>query len=197
MKIPTLDEPQRYQGLYVYDFGEWTAVGYTADEIAVLLESEQYRGGKVYRIVRISPDGQFELKGVSAERFQAESGTFFNRDDRATAEADFEHLRALGQEGSLPCRAVLHLADRGELEGVYRYVTALIYPAEYDEDVARWLIDRQYAGGDLAEGGISHVSNYYAQEKTVLAQEQLWSQSAQPSRMPDEIFATVREAVQR
>ena len=47
MKLPQLTDPDRYEGLYVFDFGEQCAVGYTASEIAVLLESERYRNGKV------------------------------------------------------------------------------------------------------------------------------------------------------
>ena len=41
MKLPELSSPARYQGLYVFDFGEWTAVGYTAEEIAALLETSE------------------------------------------------------------------------------------------------------------------------------------------------------------
>ena len=43
MTIPSLEQPERYSGLYVFDFGQWTAVGYTADEVERLLESEAYR----------------------------------------------------------------------------------------------------------------------------------------------------------
>ena len=48
MKLPRVENTPKYQGLYVYDFGDWTAVGYTAGEIAILVESERYRGGKAY-----------------------------------------------------------------------------------------------------------------------------------------------------
>ena len=197
MNLPALDEPQRYRGLYVYDGGAWTAVGYTAEEIAVLLESEEYRGGKVYKIVRAAPDGQMELKGVALTRFQLESGMLFGRSGLESARADFETLRDLGAQRGAPCRAFIHLADRGEVPDVARYVTALIYPAEYEDEIARWLLDANYAGGDLAEGGPSHVSNYYADQSTILQRAQLWSQPAIPSRSPEEVFQTVRRAVQR
>ena len=61
MKMPELTSADKYAGLYVFDFGEQAAVGYTAEEIAVLLESEKYRTGKVYRIHRALPDGTMEL----------------------------------------------------------------------------------------------------------------------------------------
>ena len=73
MKLPELQNPEKYAGLYVFDFGgDQVAVGYTADEVAVLLESEKYQEGKVYRIHRALPDGTFELAGVSRRRFEAE-----------------------------------------------------------------------------------------------------------------------------
>jgi hypothetical protein len=197
MKLPQLQQADRYRGLYVFDFGEWTAVGYTADEIALLLESEAYRAGKVYKIVRAMPDGQMELRGVSAARFQLESGTLFNRDDRDVAEADFDELVRLADARAVPCRAFVQLAERGPQAGVARYVTALVYPAEYEDEMAHWLDEVRFGGGDLAEAGPSHVSNYCATEKTILQRQQLWSQPAITSRSPDEVLATVRQAVQR
>jgi hypothetical protein len=195
MKLPALERPQQYQGLFVFDFGDWTAVGYTAEEIAVLLESEPYADGKVYRIVRARPDGQLELKGVAATRFQSEAGMLFERATLDAARADFAGLKELAADGG-PCRAKLQLADRGEAYGPKRYVTALIYPAEYDEDVARWLLDAEYAGGDTVEGGISPVSNYYETEKVFIERAQLWSH-ATSSRSAEEVLRTVRQAIQR
>lgn len=196
MNIPTVNEPERLRGLYMYDFGEWTAVGYTAEEIAILLESETYGDGKVYKIHNVSPDGRFELRGVSAERFKAESGVFFYRDDLDAAREDFDTLVAAVEKTPPPCRAFLHLADRGDV-GRTRYVTALIYPAEYEDEIGRWLVKLDYAGGDIAEGGPSHVSNYYSEEKTLLERRQLWTSTATQSRTPDEVLSNVRTAVQR
>jgi hypothetical protein len=197
MKLPDLEKPDRYCGLYVFDFGDWTAVGYTAEEIALLLESDQYRDGKVYKIVRANPDGTLELRGVSGTRFRAESGLFFNRAALNTARADFAELRRLASTEPPPCRASLQLAERPPAGAVARYVTALIYPAEYEDELGRWLLDANYQGGDLAEGGISHVTNYYAEAPRILERAQLWSRSAIPSRSADEVFASLRRAVQR
>jgi hypothetical protein len=197
MKLPGLEQPQRYRGLYVFDFGEWTAVGYTAEEVAVLLEHEVYRDGKVYKIVRAAPNGQMELHGVAAQRFQLESGLFFGRDNLPAAQADFAELVRLGQAQGAPCRAFVHLADRGAHAGTARYVTALIYPAEYEDEMAQWLNAAGYHGGDLAEGGSSHVSNYHATEKTILQRQQLWNHPATQSRSADEVLSSVRRAVQR
>lgn len=197
MKLPSMDQPQRYGGLYVFDFGPWAAVGYTAEEVAVLVESEAYQHGKAYKIVRATPDGRIELRGVAPERFRLESGLFFNRDDLEAAQADFAELKRLGDARGAPCRAFLHLADRGAQVERARYVTALIYPAEYEDEMGGWLRAAKYGGGDLAEGGTSHVSNYYAEAKTILEREQLWSQPAIPSRDADAVLSSVRRAVQR
>ena len=197
--LPALEEPTRYRGLYVFDFGEWAAVGYTAEEVAILLDSERYTGGKVYKIHRAAPDGQIELRGVAPTRFQLESGLMFNRAERAAAVEDFNALRALANRVAAPCRAFVHLIDRGadaEPASV-RYVTALIYPAEYEDEIARWLLAESYQGGDTVEGGPSHVTNYYEDAATILQRDQLWSRPAVAPRPADEVLACVHEAIQR
>ena len=196
MKLPTLEQPDRFEGLYIYDFGEWTAVGYTAEEIEVLLEDPRYRGGKVYKIHHARPDGTLEIKGVPPERFLLESGMFFFRRRREDAAADFAELKRLAAESPPPGRAYLHLADT-QTEGPGRYVTALIYPAEYEEEMGRWLLELDYHGGDWVEGGPSCVTNYQELDKQVLERQQLWSRSAVPTRSPEEVLANVRRAVQR
>ncbi len=197
LKLPPLADPQRYRGLYVYDFGEWTAVGYTADEVAVLLESEAYRGGKVYRIHRASPDGRMELQALSTGQFGLESGLFFYRDERSAAELDFRVLCRLADQTPPPCPLSVQVAQRAGAVERGRFVTAVFYPAEYERDVARWFTAIDYQGGDTAEGGISHVSDYQAQEKTILYRQQLWEHPALSSRSPQEVLASVRRAVQR
>lgn len=198
MKLPRLDEPQHYQGLYIFDFGEWTAVGYTAEEIAVLLDSECYREGKVYRIHRAWPDGRIELRGVSPERFHLESGLLFHRRDAEAARADHDNLARLAQTTPPPCRAYVQLAEfPSDEEQANRYATALIYPAEFDEDIAAWLLEGAYAGGDFVEGGISQVTDFYQLDKRILERTQLWSANSGQSRSAETILSSVRQAVQR
>jgi len=90
MKLPKLDKPDRYKGLYIFDFGDHAAVGFTAEEVAELLESERYGEGKVYKIHRAYPDGRLELKGVPPETFQLESGMIFYATLAETAQGDFK-----------------------------------------------------------------------------------------------------------
>jgi hypothetical protein len=179
MERMRLDELERCAGLYVYDHGDWTAVGQTADEIRSLLESERTRGGRVYRIQRVSPDGSMELRGVAAERFQLESGMFFNRRELWEARTDFEALRRAVERIAPPCRAFVHLAERTGGEAEWRYVTALVYPAECEDDIASWLTALDYQGGELIDAGISHVTQYYAEPHRVVDRLQLMRRPAE------------------
>ncbi len=194
MKLPELESPDRYTGLYVFDFGDQTAVGYTADEIAVLLESDEYKDGKVYRIHRALPDGTMELQGVARETFLKEDGLFFYRRNRDAARSDFDELARLAEETPPPCRMKVHLAEIAETG--YDLCTALIFPAECTHDVADWLNRIGYEGGDMVEGGPSQVTDYYAAGAVVSDRRQLWPAASQ-SRPAEEVLATTHLAVQR
>lgn len=169
-------------GRFIYDFGGSKRYGCTAEDIAVWLEDPAQRGGTIYRIHRAYPDGRMEIKGVSADRRLLESGLFFYRESKGEAQLDFEKLTNTASGGP-PCRCFVHLADRAG-QSASRYVTALIYPSEFEDDMADWLLKRDFAGGDWVEGGISHVTNYYDEEKTVLQRAQLWRAGTQVQSQP-------------
>ncbi len=194
MKLPALSSPEWYSGLYVFDFGHQVAVGYTADEIAVLLESERFADGKVYRIHRALPDGTLELKGVAPATFQREDGFLFYRADSAAAAADFRTLAERADGTPPPCRAKVHLA---RIAGAsYPELTALIFPAEYAHDMAGWLDRIGFDGGDFVEGGPSQVTGYAESGATVLERAQLWP-TGNMTRSAEEVLASVDQAVQR
>jgi len=194
MRIPELDTPDKYTGLYVFTFGDQTAVGYTADEIAVLLESKEYADGKVYRIHRAMPDGTMELQGVPRETFFKEDGLFFYRGSLDAARTDFAELARLAKETPPPCRMKLHLAEIPA--AAHRTCTAVVFPAECTHDVAAWLNRIGYEGGDVVEGGPSQVTDYYAAGATVVEKRQLWP-AASDSRPAEEVLAKTHLAVQR
>jgi len=194
MKLPELQSPERYAGLYVFDFGDQVAVGYTADEIAVLLESEKYAQGKVYRIHRAAPDGTMELQGVPPETFKIEDGIFFYRTDPDKAAADFDTLCRIAKKTPPPCRMKAQRAKL-ETEGP-QHATAVIFPAEFTHDVAAWLEKVGFEGGDTVEGGPSTVTTYYDAGPTVEKREQFWPADS-ISRPADEVLATTHLAVQR
>jgi hypothetical protein len=193
MKLPKLEKPNRYEGLYVFDFGDHAGVGFTAQEVAELLDSERYSEGKVYKIHRAHPDGRLELKGVPAQRFQWEAGMFFYAKDEATARADFQRLVNLAIPTLPPCRAKVHVAKYDE----DRYVVALIYPAEHDEEISSWLLETGYRTSGPAEGGVEATERYYRDNPEILDQHQLFGTSEEISRTGDELLRSVAVAVQR
>jgi len=193
MKLPKLEKPDRYEGLYVFDFGDHAGVGFTADEVAELLDSERYREGKVYRIHRAHPDGRMELQGVPAARFQLEAGMLFYADDEATARADFARLTDRANRSAPPCRAKVHLARYAE----DRYTVALIYPAEYDDQISFWLLEGNYRTRGPAEGGVGAIERYYRDAPEILDRRQLLGEGAYTSRTGEELLGSVALAVQR
>lgn len=193
MKLPKLAKPDRYVGLYVFDFGDHTGVGFTAQEVAELLESERYRGGKVYKIYKAYPDGKLELKGRPVGTFSLEAGMFFYASDQDAAADDFKRLVDLAITTGAPCRAKVHLAKYSE----DKFAVTLIYPAEYDDEVSRWLIDGKYKTAGAAEGGVEAVQRYYDDKPQILDRHQLFAGSEDISRTGEELLDSLKLAVQR
>lgn len=193
MKLPILQKPDKYVGLYIFDFGDHTGVGFTAQEVAELLESEKYKDGKVYKIHKAWPDGRLELKGVPARIFQLEAGMFFYTDTFDSANKQFKQLVNLAVRSSPPCRAKVHLAEYSDDE----YVVTLIYPAEFDDEVSSWLLQGGYKTTGAAEGGIEAVRRYYDHRPQIIDRHQLFAKSAFTSRTGRELLAGVKLAVQR
>jgi hypothetical protein len=193
MKLPELKNSEKYVGLYVFDFGDHCGVGFTAEEIAELFESEKYKNCKAYKIHKAYPDGKLELKGMPAEIFQLEAGMFFYSNDLERARQDFKGLVNLAIKTAPPCRAKVHLAKYSE----EKLVTALIYPAEYDDEISAWLLDGGYKTAGAAEGGLEAVQRYYDYKPQILDRHQLFGKSFFESRSGQELLAAVKLAVQR
>jgi hypothetical protein len=193
MELPKLQNSEKYVGLYVFDFGDHTGVGFTAEEVAELLESEKHKHSKVYKIHKAYPDGRIELKGVRAEIFQLEMGMFFYSGDLETTTADFKALVNLAVGSTPPCRAKVHLAKYSN----DKFAVAIIYPAEYDDQMSSWLLDGGYKTSGAAEGGIEAVQRYYDTKPQVLDRHQLFGRPALESRTGEELLARLKLAVQR
>ncbi len=193
MELPKLEKPDSYVGLYIFDFGDHTGVGFTAQEVAELLESDKYRHGKVYKIHKAYPDGRLEIKGVSAQTFNLEAGMFFYSSDEETARRDFKHLVDLAAGSVPPCRAKVHLARCGDQS----FVVALIYPAECDDEMSSWLSAGDYRTSGAAEGGINAVQRYYDRQPEILDRHQLFGKSELESRTGEQLQASAKLAIQR
>jgi hypothetical protein len=193
MKLPKLQKPDSYVGLYVVDFGDNTGVGFTAQEVAELFESERYKDCKAYKIHSAYPDGKLELKGVRRVLFQLVGGMFFFSADSETARDNYKRLVKLGIETNLPCKAIVHLAKYSD----DRFAVALIYPAEYDDEISGWLLEHKYKTSGTVEGGIIAVTRYYDAKPEILERHQLWGRSSVESRTGEELLASTKIAVQR
>ncbi len=192
MKLPQTPTPEKYVGLYVIDFGTQCAMGYTAEEAAALLETEEYAQSKVYKIYRAYPDGRMELQAVTPQRFQLESGMFFHCRDEKSGQEEYRQLLRWAQEQAPPCRAKLQLAR--EADGL---LLVLIYPAEYEQEIGRWLGASGFQGGGPVDAGISQVSRYYPRNLEMVQREQLWPAESLRARDLDELRACVGMELQR
>lgn len=193
MKLPKVENADRYVGLYIVDFGDSSGVGFTAPEVAELLESEKFGDVTVYKIYNAYPDGRMELKGVSREIFNLESGMFFYAADADEAKSDYKKLVDLAVRINPPGRAKVHHAMCGE--GCY--VTALIYPAEYDDEFSRWLFDGEYKTAGEVHGGISAVGRYYESSPEVIERSQLFGESNFADRSGVELLEATKKVIQR
>lgn len=193
MKLPELKNSDRYVGLYVVDFGDYSSVGFTAQEVAEILESEKFSHCKVYKIHNAYSDGRIELKGIPAEIFQLEIGMFFYENKERSAKSDFKNLVNLAIQNVPPCRAKLHLAKYSD----DKFVTAIIFPAEYNDEISKWMLDIDYKTFASAEGGIEAVQRYYDSKPQILARHQLFSKSELQNRTGTELLANLKLAVQR
>ena len=193
MELPKLEKPDGYVGLYVVDFGDHTAVGFTGQEVAELFESERHKNCKAYKIHRAYPDGQLELKGVRSEIFQLEAGMFFYSADLETAREDYKRLVKVGIETEVPCRAKIHFAKYND----DKFTVAFIYPAEYDEEISGWLLENKYKTAGEVLGGISAVTRYCDEKPEILERHQLWGKSTLQSRTGEELLAATKTAIQR
>lgn len=193
MKLPQIKNLDKYVDLYVVDFGDHSGIGFTADEVAELLESEKFKNIKVYKIYNAYPDGKMELKGVPNEIFQLEAGMFFYQFDQTAAESDFKKLISSAIIAAPPARAKVHLVKYSD----GKFVTALIFPAEYNDEISRWLLDIDYKTAGSAEGGIEAVKRYYADEPEILQRHQLFGQQKFESLTGAELLAATKIAVVR
>lgn len=193
MKLAQLKNSDKYVGLYVVDFGDHGGVGFTAGEVAELLESERFKNIKVYKIYKAYQDGKVELKGIPAEIFQLEMGMFFYSADLIGAERDYKGLVDIAVRMAPPVRAKVHLAKYSD----DKFVTALIYPTEYNEEFSAWLSEADYKTDGPAEGGVEAVKRYYDAEAKIIHKRQLFGESSIEERSGNELLAATKLAVQR
>ncbi len=195
MQLPRLTHPERYVGLFVIDFGDRAAIGYTGEEVAGLLDSPQYRDAKAYRIARAGADGRLELVGVPSGALRQQTGLFFHARSLERAKADYQILHQAAQRHVLPCPAKIALWRLGQ-EAETAFVVALVYASEFDAQVSRWMLDHEISIGEQADGGPGRLKTLQHQAET-LESDELSGSAGVVSRSPEQVLAAVDDPVQR
>lgn len=194
MRLPPLRDPLQYAGLYVFDFGDHVSVGYTADEVRILLDSGRFAAGHAYRVHRALPDGTLELQQVEREALRREDGLLFYRHLVRDARRDFDQLVGLADNDPPPCRALAQLA-KIQTAGP-GYLSALIFPAEAGGRISAWLERIKFEGGDFVRGGSSELECFFGAHPVIIDQRE-WAETRSGSRSAQEVLATTNLAVQR
>lgn len=195
MRLPPIRHPDRYVGLYVYDFGTHTSVGYTASEIQVLRESKAHRGGSAYQIYRVTDSGVYELRGVADERLAVSEAICFLRRDRAAARRDYDALRRAAECSPVPCVVKMQLANVSSFEPPH--VTALLYKASASAVLSGWLSRCGFDGGDRVIGGTDVHDAFVGADAVRIDLCRLAALLDYRDRSPEEVLKAVDQPVQR
>ena len=105
----------------------------------------------------------------------------------------FEKLVEWSAKQACPCRAKLQLAQADD----GRLIIALIYPAEYDQQVGCWLGDGDFRVDGAVDAGCSQVTRYYDSDYQILERRQLLAVGKSRARDLDELLASVDQPLQR
>ncbi len=195
MRIPGVANPERYVGLYVYDFGTHVSIGYTASEVCMLRESPAHRGGTAYEIYRVHETGGFELRGAVDSRLRGREALCFLRGDSQAARRDYDELRRMAKTHRLPCAAELHLARIDSFE--LPHVTAVLYAASATSLMATWLSSIGFAGGDHVIGGVDACAEFLGADRVGIDSCDLPASADCRDRTVDEVLSSVDVPVQR
>jgi hypothetical protein len=118
---------------------------------------------------------------------------FFYLHGLETAQDAYQRLINQAVTSQPPCRAKVHLAKSDESN----YVVALIYPAEFDDEMSMWLEQGSYYTQGQVLGGVGAVESYYEQAPEILKRHQLFGTGSFESRSGDELLVSLKRLVQR
>ena len=195
MKLPFIPEPERYVGLYVYDFGTHVSVGYTAAELCVLRENTAHRRGTAYQIYRVGDAGTIELCGVRDERLTAREAICFLRVEGSDAQRDYDAVCAAAAACPLPCVVQMQLAQLQDFDPPH--VTALSYDASATHIVAGWLSQHAGSPGDQVVAGVDSYGTLMTSEGERLRSCQLPALLDYEDRAVSDVLRSVHEPLQR
>ena len=193
--LPPIHNPQRYGGLYVYDFGDHVSLGYTAAEIRVLRESAAHGGGTAYEIYRVDESGAMELRGVLDDRLTRRESLCLLRHDGADARRDYDALRKASDSEPIGCPVEMQLAKLYAFDPPH--VTALSYISSATSVVAGWLLRHAPNAGDEVACGSDEHARLAASDGVRIASCELRTKTDFGDRSAEEVLAQVDRALQR
>jgi hypothetical protein len=182
-------------GLFVYDFGDHVSVGYTAEEINVLLASPEHSGGTAYRIHRVDEAARIELEAMPTGRIDRPEAMAFASAQRSVAQGDFETLRTAGEATPLPCPVELTMARLNDPH--LPFAVMLSYPAYASSLLSKWLLDISFSGGEDATGGVGALERFQAASTGTILHCELPVDPGFVSRSVKDVLATTDQPVQR
>jgi len=195
MRLPPLSDPHRYAGLFVYDFGDHVSIGYTANEIRMLRETQRFRDGTAYEVYRVDECGAMELRGAGDERLAAIEAVCFQRHEGAAARRDYDGIRRAADRDPVAARVELQLAR------VYDFdppdVTAVLYPVAASVVVSTWLQTHAAGLGDEIMAGEDAYIRFTQSSGMRVDSCQLAARLDYTDRPAEEVFANVDLACQR
>ena len=195
LRLPPVRNAERYVGLYVYDFGAYTSIGYTAAEIRILRESEAHRGGTAYEVYRVTDAGVFELRGVLDERLAVREAICFLRSVATAARRDYDTLCNAAQDSPAPCSVEIQLAEVHDFRPPH--VTAMLYPAAASAVLSGWLSRCEFDGGDRVIAGIDAHDAFMTADALRIESCQLAALLDYTDRLAEEVLRTIDRPVQR
>lgn len=195
VRLPRLDHPEDYAGLFLYDFGDHVSVGYTAEEIHILRTAPEHAGGTAYYIYRVDDAGRFELKGMADEPLRHKEGLIFAYQERSRARADYDRLRAAAEARPVAFAAELCLAElHSEKPSV---ALGLVYAAHASQRVSAWVSQSGFGGGDSVSGGARALVEFEGSGRVILDRCELRCDPRFAPRPQADVLADVLKPVQR
>jgi hypothetical protein len=194
MHLPAIPQPSRYAGLFVIDFGEWTSVGYTADEVHALLGTPEHASARAFRINRIDEEGCIELAGWDARQLPREELIVLACDSPDDAVAVFDAIRRTLDAG--PPGVALTLDRSDWPDGDRPDVVVLRFAQHASTQVCAWLSAIALPAGTLPSGGADLLPGYLATARVLTTAHMAGPDDLRP-RPLDVLLRSVRQPLQR
>lgn len=195
LTLPPIRDPERYEGLFAYDFGTHVSVGFTAGEILILRQSPEYCGGTALQIYRVNDRGGMELRGIQDSMLLGRDCICFLQSSEMKAREDYDRMVRAARERPLSSTVEARL--------VRSYVfslpnlTALLFPAWAVDRVGAWLSLLDWSPGDRVISGTEALASMDPGKGLTIDTCSLAARDIVQDRDAEQVLASVSQAFQR